>query len=195
MLGGKPAPGALVNRYGLVFAGAFLAFPATQRSPCDRIALYGIAFDRDGALIVVGFPHRETWLTPGRAVAGLDDSGQLLIEIGIIGTVAALVVGIVNRAGLGLVFSQIPRSISGGSMPLLPLLTAPANIALAFVAAIIGFAVALQGYYTRAVAWFVRATLAVAAILSLVDIVEVGIAGAVLVFDLVGWLHVGTARR
>ncbi len=251
------------------------------------------------ALIVVGFARRETWLTPGRAIASLDDTGRLLIEIGIIGAVAALVVGIVNLTGLGLVFSQILLSISGGSMHLLLLLTAaasivlgmsmpvtasyiilavlaapalteagvpemaahlfifyfailsfitppvcvavyiasaiarskpmetamhamklgvvayvvpfvfvadpallmndaPGDIALAFLAAVIGFiglAVALQGYYTRAVSWLVRGPLAVAAILALIDIVEVRIAGAVLVLMLVGWLHVAAARR
>ena len=225
------------------------------------------------ALIVVGFARRETWLTPGRAIACLDDTGRLLIEIGIIGAVAALVVGIVNLTGLGLVFSQILLSISGGSMHLLLLLTAaasivlgmsmpvtasyiilavlaapalveagvpemaahlfilllryfilhhaaglrrglyrlghcpvqthgngaarheaghrrlcralrfradpallmqgaPGGIALAFVAAVVGFiglAVALQGYYTRAVPWLVRMLLAIAGVMALID--------------------------
>ncbi len=250
------------------------------------------------ALVVVGFARRETWLTPRRAIASLDDTGRLLIEIGVIGAVAAIVVGIVNLTGLGLVFSQILLSVSGGSLHLLLLLTAaasivlgmsmpvtasyiilavlaapalveagvpemaahlfifyfailsfitppvcvavyiasaiarskpmetavhamklgivayvvpfvfvadaallmegaPANIALAFVTAVIGFiglAIALQGYYTRAVPWFVRVPLAAAAILALVDIVEVRVAGAVAVLVLVGWQHVAAAR-
>ena len=250
------------------------------------------------ALIVVGFARRETWLTPGRAIACLDDTGRLLIEIGIIGAVAALVVGIVNLTGLGLVFSQILLSISGGSMHPLLLLTAaasivlgmsmpvtasyiilavlaapalveagvpemaahlfifyfailsfitppvcvavyiasaiarskpmetalhamklgivayvvpfvfvadpallmqgaPGGIALAFVAAVVGFiglAVALQGYYTRAVPWLVRMLLAIAGVMALIDIVEVRIAGAVAVLVLIAWQQFAAAR-
>ena len=250
------------------------------------------------ALIVVGFARRETWLTPGRAIACLDDTGRLPIEIGIIGAVAAVVVGIVNLTGLGLVFSQILLSISGGSMHLLLLLTAaasivlgmsmpvtasyiilavlaapalveagvpemaahlfifyfailsfitppvcvavyiasaiarskpmetalhamklgivayvvpfvfvadpallmqgaPGGIALAFVAAVVGFiglAVALQGYYTRAVPWLVRILLAIAGVMALIDIVEVRIAGAVAVLVLIAWQQFAAAR-
>ena len=250
------------------------------------------------ALIVVGFARRETWLTPRRAIACLDDTGRLLIEIGIIGAVAALVVGIVNLTGLGLVFSQILLSVSGGSMHLLLLLTAAASIilgmsmpvtasyiilavlaapalveagvpeiaahlfifyfailsfitppvcvavyiasaiarskpmetalhamklgvvayvvpfvfvadpallmhgtsggiALAFVAAVVGFiglAVALQGYYTRAVSLPVRMLLAIAGVMALIDFVEVRIAGGVAVLVLIAWQQFAAAR-
>ncbi len=74
---------------------------------------------------------------------------------------------------------------------------ATGDVALAFVTAVIGFiglAVALQGYYTRAVSWFVRVPLGIAAILALVDIVQVRVASAVAVLALVGWQHIATAR-
>ena len=74
---------------------------------------------------------------------------------------------------------------------------APVDIALAFVAAVIGFiglAVALRGYYTGAVPWLLRAPLAVAAILALVDVIEVRVAGAFAVLVLVGWQQVVAAR-
>ena len=63
-------------------------------------------------------------------IDSLEDTGQLLIEIGVIGAVAGLIVGIVSLTGLGLVFSEILTSLSGGNLFLLLLLTAVASILL-----------------------------------------------------------------
>lgn len=81
--------------------------------------------------------------------------------------------------------------------PALLMQGAPGGIALAFVAAIVGFiglAVALQGYYTRAVPWLVRILLAIAGVMALIDIVEVRIAGAVAVLILIAWQQFAAAR-
>lgn len=76
-------------------------------------------------------------LVPGRRISlrvlfvdTLEDTGRLLIEIGVIGAVAGLIVGIVSLTGLGLVFSEILTSLSGGNLFLLLLLTAAASILL-----------------------------------------------------------------
>jgi TRAP transporter 4TM/12TM fusion protein len=82
------------------------------------------------ALIIVSFAQRQHWFTFSRLVATLDDTGRILVEIGVIGAVASLIVAVVSLTGLGLVFSQVLLSASGGSLPLLLVMTAAASIIL-----------------------------------------------------------------
>ncbi len=82
------------------------------------------------ALIAISFSRRENWFTLRRLIATLDDTGRTLVQIGVIGAVASLVVAVVNLTGLGLVISQVLLSVSGGSLVLLLILTAFASIIL-----------------------------------------------------------------
>ncbi len=89
-----------------------------------RSALIAIA-----ALAVVSLFSAKNRLTPRRMLVILEDTGRLIVEIGVIGAVAGLIVGIVGLTSLGLVFSQFLLAVSGGNIYLL-LLTAVSSIIL-----------------------------------------------------------------
>jgi len=82
------------------------------------------------ALIVVSAFSARTRLTPRRFLATLEDTGRLIVEIGVIGAVAGVIVGIVGLTSLGLVFSQFLLAVSGGDLYLLLILTAVSSIIL-----------------------------------------------------------------
>jgi len=68
---------------------------------------------------------------PVRAILGtVESTGRLLVEIGVIGAVAGLVIGVVSLTSLGQTFSQILLSVSDGNLWLLLILTAFASIIL-----------------------------------------------------------------
>jgi TRAP transporter 4TM/12TM fusion protein len=71
--------------------------------------------------------NRLSWKELFESLAG---TGQLVIELGIIGAVAGLIVGVIALTGLGLQFSQTLIAVSGGNTFLLLLLTALASIVL-----------------------------------------------------------------
>ena len=82
------------------------------------------------ALAIISMFSAKYRLTPRRMLAILEDTGRLIVEIGVIGAVAGLIVGIVGLTSLGLVFSQFLLAVSGGNIYLLLLLTAVSSIIL-----------------------------------------------------------------
>jgi TRAP transporter 4TM/12TM fusion protein len=98
----------------------FIIFMSPARS-----ALIAIA-----ALAIVSAFSAKNRLTPRRLLAILEDTGRLIVEIGVIGAVAGVIVGIVGLTSMGLVFSQLLLAISGGDIYLLMLLTAASSIIL-----------------------------------------------------------------
>lgn len=91
----------------------------------SKSAIFGIL-----ALIVVSYTRRKNWFTLRRLFESLDDTGRILVEMGVIGAVASLIVAVVSLTGIGLVISNVLLSISGGSLGLLLVLTAAASIIL-----------------------------------------------------------------
>ena len=65
-----------------------------------------------------------------KAIDTLQNTGELMVGMGILGAVAGVIVGIINLTGLGLLFSQELLSLAGGHLFLLLLLTALASIVL-----------------------------------------------------------------
>ncbi len=82
------------------------------------------------ALAVVSMFSSKYRLTPVRIFSMLEGTGRLIVEIGVIGAVAGLIIGMVALTSLGLVFSQFLLSVSGGDVNLLLLLTAATSIIL-----------------------------------------------------------------
>lgn len=66
--------------------------------------------------------------TPRRFLDTLLNTGNLMVEMGILAAIAGLIVGIISLTGLGLLFSQQLLSIAGGNLFLLLVLTAVASI-------------------------------------------------------------------
>jgi len=90
-----------------------------------RSALYALA-----SIIVVSMFRKTTRMTPRRFLESITDTGMLLIEIGVVGAVAGIVVGAVNLTGLGFIFSQALVELAGGNLLLMLLITAIASIIL-----------------------------------------------------------------
>ncbi|MCC6008121.1 MAG: TRAP transporter fused permease subunit [Rhodobacteraceae bacterium] len=67
-------------------------------------------------------------LTPRRMLDTLTNTGNLMVEMGILAAIAGMIVGIISLTGLGLLFSQQLLSLAGGSLFLLLLFTAVASI-------------------------------------------------------------------
>tara|TARA_R110002126_G_scaffold38814_13_gene115648 strand:+ start:10967 stop:12916 length:1950 start_codon:yes stop_codon:yes gene_type:complete len=60
----------------------------------------------------------------------IENTGQLMIGMGILAAIAGVIVGIINLTGLGLLFSQELLSLAGGALFLLLVLTGIASIIL-----------------------------------------------------------------
>lgn len=71
--------------------------------------------------------RRPSWHDLGEAVIS---TGRMMVEVGVIGAAAGLIIGTINLTGLGLLFSQILISASGGHLGLLLVLTALASVVL-----------------------------------------------------------------
>lgn len=65
-----------------------------------------------------------------RMVEALINTGNVMIEMGILAAIAGIIVGIINLTGIGLLFSQELLSLAGGSLFILLLLTGAASIIL-----------------------------------------------------------------
>ena len=114
---------------GVLIYCLFIIFISPAKSALIAAAvLLGVAILHAVAMGVVTGRLEE--LSP-RAIGGtLEKTGRLLVEIGVIGAVAGLVVGVVSLTSLGQTFSQILLSIAEGNTWLLLLLTAGASIIL-----------------------------------------------------------------
>lgn len=85
-----------------------------------------IAFGAVVAVSLIG-PVR---MGPRRILAALENTGNLMIEMGILAAIAGVIVGVINLTGIGLLFSQELLSLAGGNLFLLLVLTGAASIIL-----------------------------------------------------------------
>jgi TRAP transporter 4TM/12TM fusion protein len=69
-------------------------------------------------------------LGPRRILEALENTGSLMIEMGILAAIAGVIVGVINLTGIGLLFSQELLSLAGGSLFLLLVLTGATSIIL-----------------------------------------------------------------
>lgn len=90
-----------------------------------KSALYAL-----GSLIVVSLFQKKRVFTVDKLIACLEDTGRLMVEIGVITAVAGMVIGVVSLTSLGILFSELLISLSGGNIYLLLFLTAIASIIL-----------------------------------------------------------------
>ena len=83
-----------------------------------------VAFVAVAAVSFVG-PHK---FTPRRLLDALQNTGNLMIEMGILAAIAGMIVGTISLTGLGLLFSQQLLSLAQGNLFLLLLMTAGTSI-------------------------------------------------------------------
>lgn len=91
----------------------------------DKAALYSAA-----SVFIIGFFKRETRPDMKKFIAILRDTGEGMLEIGVISAAAGLIIGIVSITGLGFTFSSTLVSVSGGSTFILLALAAVGAIVL-----------------------------------------------------------------
>jgi len=91
----------------------------------DKAALYSAA-----SVFIVSFFQRETRPNLKTLISILRDTGEGMLEVGVICAAAGLIIGIVSITGLGFTFSSALVSISGGSTFVLLILAAAGAIIL-----------------------------------------------------------------
>jgi len=85
----------------------------------DKAGLYSTA-----VIFLVGFLRKADRLDSRKVLAILKETGEGMLEIGVICAAAGLIIGIVILTGLGLTFSQALVNLSGGSSIVLLVLAA-----------------------------------------------------------------------
>ncbi|MFC1902533.1 TRAP transporter permease, partial [Chloroflexota bacterium] len=90
-----------------------------------KAALYSAA-----SFFAVGAFRKETRLTPRKLLACLQNSGWITLQIGIIISIAGILIGVVGLTGAGINLSQVLVATSGGNVLLLLMLTAAASTLL-----------------------------------------------------------------
>jgi TRAP transporter 4TM/12TM fusion protein len=68
------------------------------------------------AVVLVGFVRRATWMGPGKILGALEKGAREAITVAIPCAVAGLIIGIVIYSGLGLKFTDLMISLSGGRL-------------------------------------------------------------------------------
>lgn len=91
----------------------------------DKAALYSAA-----SVLIVSFFQKENRPSIKKFMAILKDTGEGVLEIGVISAAAGLIIGIVSITGLGFTFSSTLVSVSGGSTFILLALAAAGAIVL-----------------------------------------------------------------
>lgn len=91
----------------------------------DKAALYSAA-----SVLIVSFFQKENRPSIKKFMAILKDTGEGVLEIGVISAAAGLIIGIVSITGLGFTFSSTLVSVSGGSTFILLTLAAAGAIVL-----------------------------------------------------------------
>lgn len=87
----------------------------------EKAALYAT-----GALMLLSFVKRETWLTPRKLLQGIENTAGSMLEVTIMSGAVAIIAGSVAVTGLGVNLSGGLVDLSGGNMLVLLLLTAAA---------------------------------------------------------------------
>ncbi|OGP65910.1 MAG: hypothetical protein A2169_14605 [Deltaproteobacteria bacterium RBG_13_47_9] len=91
----------------------------------DKAGLYAVA-----SVFLIGFFLKENRLSFKRMMAIFKETGEGMLEIGVISAAAGLIIGITSLTGLGFTFSQTLVSLSGGSTIILLILAAIGAIIL-----------------------------------------------------------------
>jgi TRAP transporter 4TM/12TM fusion protein len=91
----------------------------------DKAGLYSAA-----SVLIISFFLKETRPDIRRFIAILRDTGEGMLEIGVISGAAGLIIGIISITGLGFTFSSTLVSVSGGSTFVLLSLAAAGAIVL-----------------------------------------------------------------
>jgi len=91
----------------------------------DKAGLYSAA-----SVFIISFFQKETRPDIRKFIAILRDTGEGMLEIGVISAAAGLIIGIVSITGLGFTFSSTLVSVSGGSTFILLVLAAAGAIIL-----------------------------------------------------------------
>jgi TRAP transporter 4TM/12TM fusion protein len=91
----------------------------------DKAGLYAAA-----SVLVISFFKKETRPNFTKIISILKDTGEGMLEIGVISAGAGLIIGIISYTGLGYTFSSTLISLSGGSTFLLLVLAAAGAIVL-----------------------------------------------------------------
>ncbi len=91
----------------------------------DKAGLYSAA-----CVLIISFFQRETRPNMKKFISILRDTGEGMLEIGVISAAAGLIIGIVSITGLGFTFSSTLVSLSGGSTFILLALAAAGAIVL-----------------------------------------------------------------
>ena len=91
----------------------------------DKAGLYSAA-----SVFIISFFQKETRPNIRKFIAILRDTGEGMLEIGVISAAAGLIIGIVSITGLGFTFSSTLVSVSGGSTFILLVLAAAGAIIL-----------------------------------------------------------------
>ena len=91
----------------------------------DKAGLYAAA-----SVLIISFFKKETRPNITKLISILKDTGEGMLEIGVISAGAGLIIGIVSITGLGYTFSSTLISLSGGSTFLLLVLAAAGAVVL-----------------------------------------------------------------
>ena len=91
----------------------------------DKAGLYSAA-----SVFIISFFQKETRPNTRKFIAFLRDTGEGMLEIGVISGAAGLIIGIISITGLGFTFSSTLVSVSGGSTFVLLSLAAAGAIVL-----------------------------------------------------------------
>lgn len=91
----------------------------------DKAGLYAAA-----SVLIISFFKKETRPNITKLISILKDTGEGMLEIGVISAGAGLIIGIISITGLGYTFSSTLISLSGGSTFLLLVLAAAGAVVL-----------------------------------------------------------------
>ncbi len=91
----------------------------------DKAGLYAAA-----SVLIISFFKKETRPNITKLISILKDTGEGMLEIGVISAGAGLIIGIISLSGLGYTFSSTLISLSGGSTFLLLALAAAGAVVL-----------------------------------------------------------------
>jgi TRAP transporter 4TM/12TM fusion protein len=121
------SPWPVFKTYGWLLIGVLVLiyFLIIVRTTAEESALYAVA-----ATFVVGLFRKETRLGPKKILQTIVSTGQSMVDIGVVGAIVGIIVGVVFLTGLGVNLSIVLTQIAGNNVVVLLLLTAIASIVL-----------------------------------------------------------------
>ncbi len=124
------APAEIPRLLAVLKAGWFFLVPLAALIYCLFVIFLSPSKSALVALVVVmvvSFLGANKF-TPRQVLSTLLNTGNLMIEMGILAAIAGMIVGIISLSGLGLLFGQQLLTLAGGNIFLLLVLTAVASI-------------------------------------------------------------------